>query len=352
MSPHRRRRARPARSRRAWTRLSDERLLDLRLRDLDLRIEGTWLWRCVRLLYRELERRGVRLRPHVWLSSEWFAPDGVPGIAIPFYLAHPRLMQLEHRQMLVVEGGSTSSCMRILRHEAGHVVDTAFRLHFKPGWRKTFGRYSLPYPDAYRPRPASRNYVLHLDSWYAQAHPAEDFAETFAVWLTPRSRWRRIYHDWPRALRKLRYVDALMKESVVNRGARVRSTARVDPANLSSTTLREYYREKRKRYSAEWPSVYDRDLNRLFSANDRYRDRPSASGFLRSVRREIRNTVAEWTGVHAYTVDQVLQDLIERCQSRRLRLAVPASEAKNSAVLLLTVHTMSSLRAGTWEVPV
>ena len=26
---------------------------------------------------------------------------------------------------------------------------------------------------------------MHLDPWYAQSHPDEDFAETFAVWLTP-----------------------------------------------------------------------------------------------------------------------------------------------------------------------
>lgn len=337
---------------RGWTRYSDERLLDLRLRDLELRLESGWLARCVRRLYEELDERGVRFRPHVWLSNEWFSPDGVPGIAIPFYLAHPRLIELEQRQMLEVEGGSTAGCMRILRHEVGHALDTAFRLHFKPGWHRTFGRYSEPYPDSYRPRPGSRSYVLHLASWYAQAHPAEDYAETFAVWLTPRSSWRQRYREWPKALAKLRYLDSLMKDWVIGRAPRVRSTAKVDPASRSAQTLRDYYRKKRERYGADWPSLYDRDLPRIFSADPEHRQNPTASGFLRSIRRDIGSTVSEWTGVHAYTIDQVLADVIERCRELKLRLAIPAAEARTQAVLLLTVHTMNSLQTGRYEVPV
>src|ERR1044072_3467043 len=98
--------------------------------------------------------------------------------------------------MLEVEGGTDTECLRILRHEAGHALDTAFRLHFKRQWREHFGSFAQRYPDFYKPKPKSRRYVLHLPTWYAQAHPAEDFAETFAVWLTPRSRWRRRYRSW------------------------------------------------------------------------------------------------------------------------------------------------------------
>ena len=87
----------------------------------------------------------------MWLSSEWFSPDGIPGIAIPFYLAHPRLRKLEHRQILEVEGGTEGECMRILRHEAGHAIDTAYRLHRRKRWREIFGSFSQPYPDSYRP---------------------------------------------------------------------------------------------------------------------------------------------------------------------------------------------------------
>src|SRR6266567_3408508 len=101
-------------------------------------------------------------------------------------------MKLERKQMLEVEGGTDTECLRILRHEAGHALDTAFRLHFRRQWRELFGSFAQRYPDFYKPKPKSRNYVLHLRAWYAQAHPAEDFAETFAVWLQPRSRCESI----------------------------------------------------------------------------------------------------------------------------------------------------------------
>jgi hypothetical protein len=339
------------RRRRIWARYSDERLLYLRFRDLGLRIERTPLKRRVDRLYSELEERGLRFRPHIWLSTEWFSPDGVPGIAIPFYLAHERLMKLEAKQMLEVEGGSGPECMRILRHEAGHAIDTAYRLHFRKSWRETFGYYSQPYPQYYRPKPNSRNFVVHLDAWYAQAHPAEDFAETFAVWLTPRSKWRKRYRDWPRALRKLRYVDTLMKE-IADLPPRVNSKIKVDPLSRIGQTLEQYYKKKRRRYGASWPALYDRDLKKLFSSDRKYADRPTAASFLRGRRAELRNIVAEWTGTHTYTIDQVLQDMIDRCRDLKLRVATSPSKAKSHATILLTVHVMNTLLARRHEIPV
>jgi hypothetical protein len=321
----------------------------MRVADLDVRIRGTPLEARVDKLHRELEQRGIHFKPHVWLSTEWFSPDGVPGIAMPFFLAHPRLLKLEARQMLEVDGGTAASCMKILRHEAGHAIDTAFRLHFRKAWRDVFGRYSQRYPQYYRPRPNSRSYVLHLDAWYAQAHPAEDFAETFAVWLTPRSNWRRAYRDWPTALAKLEYVDELMDE--INGSApRKRSRAHIDPLSASKQTLGQHYRTKRKRYGAAWPDYYDDDLRRLFSDERRYAAQPRASVFLRAIRADVRGEVAGWTGAHSYTVNQVLQDMIERCRELKLRLAVPRAEAKRQAAMLLTVHTMNCLHGRRHEI--
>ena len=188
-----------------WARLSDEELLDVRFCDLKLSIEGTTLEERVHKLHDELNHRGLPFRPHCWLSTEWFSPDGVPGIAIPFYLAHPRLTRLEEHQILDVEGGTPRWCMQLLRHEAAHALDSAYRLHRKRTWREVFGSYAQPYSKFYKPKPYSKSYVLHLDLWYAQSHPAEDFAETFAVWLDPHSRWRKRYQGWP-ALKKLRAV--------------------------------------------------------------------------------------------------------------------------------------------------
>ena len=169
-----------------WATLTPGNLMNWRLCDLGLTISGSPLPPRVAQLHAEMRAAGLRrFRPRVWLGDEWFSPDGVPGIAMPFYLAHPRLARLERRQMGDVEGGTRRECMKILRHEAGHAVCTAYRLHRRKRWRELFGRFDEPYPETYKPRPASREYVHHLDRWYAQAHPAEDWAETFAVWMTP-----------------------------------------------------------------------------------------------------------------------------------------------------------------------
>lgn len=329
-----------------WVRLADAELLDLRFCDLNLNLAGPLAERVDRL-YAELADKGLtRFRPHCWLSSEWFSPDGIPGIAIPFYLAHPRLMKLEKAQMLGVEGGTETTCMRILRHEAGHCIDTAYRLHYRKRWRELFGSYAEPYPDAYKPRPNSRKFVTHLDGWYAQAHPAEDFAETFAVWLQPHSRWKSHYRGWP-AMQKLEYVDQLMAETAADRKpAPVRSRKQIEPLSQDKRTLREHYRAKRLQYGDEFPEFYDADLRKIFSTDPRYAHRPTAASFLRRIRPELRDAVARWTGTHAYTIDQVLRDMIDRCKELKLRLAVPETKAKSEATMMVTVQTMNYMLSG------
>jgi hypothetical protein len=220
-----------------WETLSDEELLKRRLSSLRVTVEGTWLEDCVSSLHQELEERGIRLRPHTWISSEWFSPDRKPGIAIPFYLAHPRLMKLEKKMMLDVEGGTWSECMAILRHEAGHTVQQAYQLHRRRRWQQLFGLSSKRYPLYYRPNPGSRRYVQHLRLWYAQSHPDEDFAETFAVWLRPRSNWRTRYAGWP-ALKKLEYVDQLMGE-IAGKRPRLTSILCMSSARLWPPTTKK-----------------------------------------------------------------------------------------------------------------
>ncbi len=115
-----------------WASWPDERLLKLRLKDLKLPLRGTWLADCLRELQHEMAEKGLKVRPHAWLSSEWFSPSDTPGIAFPFYLAHPRLMRLERKMIIDVEGGTRAECMRILRHEAGHVMQHSYALHRQP----------------------------------------------------------------------------------------------------------------------------------------------------------------------------------------------------------------------------
>ena len=322
----------------------------MRLCDLPVRIEGTPLEGRVRRLYDELEERGIRFKPHVWLAEEWFSPDGVPGIAIPFYLAHPRLIRLERKMMLEVEGGTEAECMRLLRHEAGHALDTAFRLHFKRRWRELFGSFAAPYPDSYTPLPNSRSYVLHLDAWSAQAHPAEDFAETFAVWLTPGSQWRRRYQGWA-ALRKLQYVDRLMAE-IAGTPPKNDLRTRIEPLSRSRLTLGEHYARRRRHYALQWPAFYDRDLRRIFSQASRHRSRPTAASLLRHLRRELCQAVSAGTGVHQYTINYVLQHMIERCKRLKLRVPPPERRVRQEVIVMLTVQTMHVIHSGHYRLAV
>ena len=325
----------------AWETLSDEQLLKRRLSSLRVTVKGTWLEDCVSSLHEELEERGIRLRPHAWISNEWFSPHDNPGIAIPFYLAHPRLMKLEKKMMLDVEGGTWSECMAILRHEAGHTVQQAYQLHRRRRWQQLFGPSSKRYPLYYRPNPASRRYVQHLRLWYAQSHPDEDFAETFAVWLKPRSSWRARYAGWP-ALRKLEYVDELMAEIG---GERPLLTARerVDPLSQLRETLADHYRKKQALYAFDTPKTYDRDLYRLFSADPRHRRSQPASMFIRRNRARIRHLVARWTGENQLTLDAVLDDMIIRCREHNLRAVGSERKLLMNFTVLLTAKTMHAL---------
>jgi hypothetical protein len=231
--------------------------------------------------------------------------------------------------------------MRILRHETGHAIDNAFRLRRFRRRQQLFGKSTQPYPDSYAPRPYSQNYVLHLENWYAQSHPDEDFAETFAVWMTPRSAWRRTYSGWP-ALRKLEYVDELMWE-LAGKTPPITNRREIDPLRRLEKTLREHYARKRERYGSALPDFADRDLRRLFSDSPVFRERPSAASFLRRVRKQVSRRVARTTGAYQYAVDQVLEDIITRCRSLGLRLTAPEDETMIDFAILLAVHTMSAL---------
>jgi hypothetical protein len=323
--------------------LDDDALLDLRMCDLPVSVEGTLAERLAELRG-DLDMRGLDFRLHFYLSDEWFTPDGATAIAIPFYMAHPRLAKLEEAQMLEVEGGEYEWCMRILRHEAGHALDNAYRLRLRRQRRRIFGLPSKPYPEFYTPKPYSKSYVLHLDAWYAQSHPDEDFAETFAVWLSPTSQWRQRYIGWP-ALKKLEYMDALMA-SIRARQARVDNPMEVEPLSKLRKTLRQHYRAKRRYYGVDHPNFYDRDLRRLFSESPEYSANITAAQFIARNRRPTRRLVAGWTGIYQYTIDQVIEEMIGRSRELKLRLAVPEDQARQEFAVLLTVQAMNYLHSG------
>ena len=328
-----------------WAGWADDKLLDLRMNQLGVTIEGSALGERIAALQAELDNRGLAsFVPHYWLSSEWFSPDGVPGVAIPFYLAHPRLERLERAQMLEVEGGTPEWCMKILRHEAGHAIDNAYKLRQRLRRQQLFGPSYMQYPKYYTPKPYSKSFVLHLDSWYAQSHPDEDFAETFAVWLNPNSDWRTRYADWP-ALKKLEYMDTLMSE-LAGKPMAVRTRRRLEPLEKLRKTLRAHYSSKRRHYGIEHPHFYDRDLRRLFSDAPEFAKHIKAARFIARVRKDVRRMVSEWTGEYQYTIDQVIESMIQRSNQLNLRLMRSEESTKSDFLVMLTVQTMNYLHSG------
>ena len=329
--------------RRSWVRLPADRLLDVRLCDLQLRLPGTVPGRRVQRLYRELASRGLRFRPHVWIGEEWFTPDGVPGFAVPFYLVHPRLVTLQREEMLEAPDAGGEWCMRILRHEAGHALEHAFRLGRRAGFRKHFGTSRPPYPESHRPMPFGRDHVLNLETGYAQSHACEDFAETFAVWLqrSPGS-WRREYRDWG-ALEKLEWVDALMRE-LARRTPPVRSRRELEPVSEDRRTLREFYEGKRRQHQRRFPRFHDRDLRWLFCSGAAHAGCRRADSFVRSLRPQVRRSVAECTGQYHLTIDRTLEEITDRCRTLDLRVHAPGA-ARIELATLVAVQTMGFLLA-------
>ncbi len=301
-----------------WANLSDEQLLDQRISQLNLTLAGTELEPRIRRLYEELSQKGLVFHPLCFVGDEWFCPVGIPAIFIPFFLVHERLRKLERKMMLEVEGETEEWFMRLMRHEAAHAYSYAFHLQRKKKWQQAFGLASTEETEFYRPRPYSRSFVTHLDDWYAQSHPDEDFAETFAVWLTPDLDWRARYRGW-KALQKLEYVDTLMR-SLAGQPPLHQPPFRVREYDCLNIKLKTYYARKRKQYADSYPDFYDQDLTRLFGAETTTPGAQPAALFLRQRRRQILKAVCGWTNERKYRVDQLLQRLIRRCDALNLHV--------------------------------
>jgi hypothetical protein len=326
-------RARAARASYRWERFDDAALLRVRFRDLGLKISDSPVQADVVRLGAELERRGIRFKPHFWFSTDWFSPDGVPGIAVPFFLGHPRLLRLERRMLGEAEGSNRRWRLRLLRHELGHAVDTAFGLRRRRDWQRVFGRAGAPYSRDYTVRPGSRDYVLHLEHWYAQSHPTEDFAETFAVWLRPKARWRAEYSGWP-ALAKLEFVDGLMAE-LAGRKPSKRDRSFIAPLTDNRRTLGEHYR--RRAFFGDGPEQrFDAWLMNVFAPrSESGATTVSAERYLREVKPQLTRTLLRRTRVHPYLVFQVLRAV--RRRARRLELALAGSK-RNALQRVVQLH--------------
>jgi hypothetical protein len=238
--------------------------------------------------------------------------------------------------MLEVEGETPEWFMKLIRHEAAHAYAYAYQFYKKRAWQRMFGRSSRDdTPQFYRPRPYSRSYVVHLDDWYAQSHPDEDYAETFAVWLTPGLDWRARYKGW-RALQKLEYLDELMK-SIAGKPQVHAPEYRLSDHDCLNVKLKTYYARKRKMYEDTYPDFYDRDLRRLFNAGAEIAGRIKASVWLRQRRRHLMDSVCKWTDERKYRVNKLFARLIERCDQLDLHVRDDTQQSLEVSAYITTL---------------
>jgi hypothetical protein len=319
-----------------WVNLSDDELLEKKISQLGLKLEGTELQPLITQLYDELSQKGLTFHPPCHVGDEWFVPVGIPAIFIPFFLVHDRLRKLERKLILEVEGETPEWFMKLMRHEAAHAYSYAYRLYKRKKWQETFGLASTEATEFYRPRPYSRSYVVHLDDWYAQSHPDEDFAETFAIWLTPGLEWRERYKGW-KALQKLEYLDHLMR-SLAGKPPLHQPVYRPADYDCLNIKLKTHYARKRKLYEDSYPDFYDRDLRQLFAAGPEIPDRLKASAYLQQRRRKLMESVCKWTNERKYRVNKLLARLIERCD--QLDLYIKADDAQQNLQVSAYITTL------------
>ena len=297
--------------------LERSQLLGRRISDLGLSIAGSRVERLVVRLYEELDAHGVAYRPSVYLSDQWGCPDGTPLIGVPFYLADERLERIEAEHAGGLE--SDDEAMRYLRHEAGHAVNYAFHVHERADFGSVFGDYARPYADHYPANPLSRSHVRHILGWYAQKHPDEDFAETFAVWLTPELDWRTEYDGWD-ALSKLEWMDALMSEIAPSvPDARVPGVDDL-PVDAMDWTVADHYAQDELLPVGD-ARQFDGDLRRIFAAGRVAPDGEEAGRFLSRHEGELTSRIAYWSGSGPAMVRSLLSALEARAAALDLRVS-------------------------------
>jgi hypothetical protein len=315
------------------------------IRDLGLTIAGTSLEPVIEELRGELARAGIRrVRPRFYLSTEWGVPFGTVAIAIPFYLANPELTALHAERTGFAEGVGRRDLLRYLRHEMGHVVNYAYRLYNEEEWVGLFGPITRPYLEDYRPQPFSRDYVRHLPGWYAQKHPDEDWAETFAVWLTPGHDWRSEYAGWPRALAKLEYCDRTMA-ALAERDPVVVADDLDEDVGEIPYTLEQYYGWL-EGSGSDFPPGLDGALRAIFEDLGHPEEpgdtpRHDAAALIRRLMRDLPADVYRWTGHFPERTRVLMRHLAERAEA----LAQVYPEDREEAALIALTVLVSTLAA-------
>jgi hypothetical protein len=319
-------------------------LLTSRICDLPLTVEDSPLAELVGELYEELICAGVVFRPQVYLSDDWGCPNLVPVIGVPFYLADVRLSRLVSTcRSCPVE--NEAEIIRYLRHEAGHAFNYAYRLFKEPEWKRLYGAFNQPYLEHFTARPFSPGFVRNIPGWYSQKHPDDDFAETFAAWLTPNSRWRERYAE-TQALAKLEYVEITVKRLGKTRPPVIDGNLDRPLAELNMTIKEWCVAEGAYGWShVKLPSAFKYDLKDLFPA--------PRGGSLNLLLTEdswrLMNEVHALTGTDSDLLFALVQELIHMIADLKLKVASGnETYARIKLAILLTTLAMNFQHTGSF----
>jgi hypothetical protein len=313
-------------------------LMGTPIRDLKLRIEGTALEKTLLDFQGELHACGIlKVVPRFYLSTEWGVAFGTVAIAIPFYLAHPKLKSVQRRRAGLIEGLDAADVLRYIRHEMGHVVNYAYKLYERQDWVQNFGSITQPYLEDYRPEPFSQRYVTHLPGWYAQKHPDEDWAETFAVWMA--GDWQRIYARLPIALAKLEFCDSVVKQ-VAGIDPIVTACDPDEDVGQLTISVDQYYGSQPAVEDAVPPGL-DGALRAVFERLPGEPCKKPAAELIRSLEYPLLDSIYRWTGHFPERTRPLIHHLANRAEALGLCYG-PESESQAVVAFTALVATLAA----------
>lgn len=327
--------------------LSFQRLLNQPISELQLKPEGT-LRECLILLRQELKRNHIAYFPHFYFGEEpWGCIDRTGSVEIPFYVVNKRLRRIAEQYYFSY---SKDEIMMMLRHETGHAINYVYKLWKRDEWKTLFGNFHKHYREFYNHDPYSKNFVRYLHSignpHYAQKHPDEDFAETFAVWLDPHSKWKWNYRKWTGALEKLKFVDRLLRKERVaeRRPLRVRYNEK-DSYTKIEDTIAQYFEIEKKID----PRVkeYTLDMKEIFSGvGPRTRKFIRADLFIQNYLGYLEDELVKWiSAADRREVRRYLREVQTICALNSLRVHPDQSTKKLvELVIVSTYHVLKRLR--------
>ena len=329
----------------SWTHFSDELLLETPISKLGLSLKNNPLRGLLKKLSKELEAKGIPLKPKAYLSDDWFCADGTTTFAIPFTLLHPRLKKLEELYVGEMEGGNDEWFMKLARHEMGHVLDNAYNLRNSTKRTLLFGNSDRPYPETYDYKPYSKSYVRHIEDGYAQSHPDEDWAETFAVWLTPSLNWENQYNGWP-ALKKLKFVNNAFKKKVINKVPFLKNEEMPHKLEDMTLTLREYLEQKKARLFPKRNHTLPKTKRPIFLKKNQSNKLPLASTVIKDNKEFISQVIKRETDQYLYRVNRALDLFMVDCDRLKWTIHPTATKRPKYLAKILATQVNKIIQGG------